>query len=173
MKIDVEKRANDILKKLNIREAPIPVEEIADKLDIEVRYEPFEGDLSGLLYRDGEQVIIGVNSMQPPNRQRFTIAHELGHYLLHEGNSSMFIDKSYRINFRDTKSSFFNREEMEANAFAAALLMPEKLIKRALKEGIDMEDCEEVNWLARQFKVSEQALNIRLSNLFSFWEIVD
>lgn len=50
-----------------------------------VRYSPFEGELAGMLVRGDGQIVIGVNSLHPLNRQRFTIAHECGHLLLHKG----------------------------------------------------------------------------------------
>ena len=51
-----------------------------------VRYAPFDGQMSGLLHRseDGNRAVIGVNSRHPTVRQRFSIAHELGHLALHK-----------------------------------------------------------------------------------------
>jgi Zn-dependent peptidase ImmA (M78 family) len=64
----------------------VPVEQIAESYGIELRYEPAEQELSGALIRKGrKEVVIGVNSSHHPNRQRFTIAHEIAHFLLHEG----------------------------------------------------------------------------------------
>ncbi len=65
-------------------------------------------------------------------RQRFTIAHELGHFFLHRASSTVFVDAA-PIFFRDESSSNGSqREEIEANAFAAELLMPEDAIRQRL-----------------------------------------
>lgn len=173
MRIDqIEKRAYKLLDDLQIRNAPIPVDEIASKLGIQIIYEPFDGDLSGVLYREEKEVIIGVNALHPSNRKRFTVAHEIGHFLLHEGNE-MHIDRNFRINFRDNSSSTAtNREEVEANAFAAALLMPEHLVMKSVLEKVAdgkdiLHDEAIIDELANYFKVSKQSLLIRLGKMIS------
>src|SRR5258708_2648089 len=86
-------------------------------------------DVSGILFRDGSHHVIGLNSAHPPVRQRFTIAHELGHRTLHPGRE-LILDVPVRVNLRDKTSSMASDiEELEANAFAAALLMPQQMIR--------------------------------------------
>ncbi|AND41440.1 ImmA/IrrE family metallo-endopeptidase [Cytobacillus oceanisediminis] len=165
----IEQKANELLKMFNIDEVPIPLDKIAEGLKISIQEEKLEGDLSGVLIRDSDKTVIGVNSKHLPNRQRFTIAHEIGHFILHEGNP-IHIDRTFRVNFRDKNSSLANSiEEIEANAFAAALLMPEKKLKqfynKKLKEGIDFEHSDELDSIAETFQVSKQALMIRLFKL--------
>ncbi|MGH7751081.1 MAG: ImmA/IrrE family metallo-endopeptidase, partial [Candidatus Dormibacteria bacterium] len=63
--------------------APINVEYIAQRLNATVRYAKLGADLSGMLIRDGDRTIISVARSHAKVRQRFTIAHELGHLLLH------------------------------------------------------------------------------------------
>jgi Zn-dependent peptidase ImmA (M78 family) len=168
-----EKKATKILETLNIDQIPIPVEEIAYKLNIKISYEPFEGDLSGLLYRDNLDTIIGVNSNESDKRQRFTIAHELGHFILHEGDQ-LHVDHNFKVNFRDSISSQGSKLiEIEANAFAASLLMPEALVREAYETAIpngvdpfsDDDHSEEVTLLAKLFNVSKTAMLIRLGKL--------
>lgn len=165
-----EKKATELLRALNIQFIPIPVEEIAEKLNVFVEREPFGGaELSGVLIRDENSTIIGVNKNDSPERQRFTIAHELGHFLLHKG-TAIHVDRNFRVNFRNGVSSqATDFEEIEANAFAAALLMPEELIRLHVNEkvlaGIDLESDEEIANLAEEFEVSRQAMLIRLSKL--------
>lgn len=53
-----------------------------------VRHHFDDGDISGMLYRDDTRTVIGLNSTQSPTRQRFTVAHELGHLKLHPGRPS-------------------------------------------------------------------------------------
>lgn len=165
----VEDQAYELLKKFKINTVPTPIESIAEKLGIIIQKEDFDGDLSGILFRDPDGVIIGVNSLHSNPRRRFTIAHEIGHYILHKGDP-VHIDRGFRVNFRDSKSSMaIDFEEIEANAFAAALLMPEKkvieTVKKKFKEGIDLEDNTELKKIADEFEVSQQAMLIRLVNL--------
>jgi Zn-dependent peptidase ImmA (M78 family) len=108
-----------------------------------------------------------VNSSQHENRQRFTIAHELGHYLLHKGTKLHF-DEDFRIDYRDaTSSDATKREEVEANGFAAALLMPERILMRDWRrlEPNDKEIPETIRALAKRYRVSHKAMELRLVNL--------
>lgn len=164
---DIRKYAVRILKEHKIKKAPVPVDVIAAALGARVRYSPFDGDgeLAGMLVRSERQIIIGVNSLHHPNRQRFTIAHECGHLLFHKGD--VHIDRSFRINKRDSVSSqAVDPDEIEANRFAAELLIPYDLIMAdLLKHNIDMENEEEIKQLARKYEVSVQAMTFRITNL--------
>src|SRR2546425_3925042 len=139
-----EATARRLISELGIRKPPVPVETLAERLGAQISYSPFEGDLSGMVFRDDAKIIIGVNSLHHPNRQRFTIAHEIGHMLLHKGQE-VHVDRTYRVNLRDDLSSqAVSPEEMEANAFAAALLMPEGLLIQDLRgQAIDFENEEQ------------------------------
>ena len=87
------------------------------------------------LVRGEGQVLIGVNSLHHSNRRRFTVAHECGHLLLHAGET--FIDKSFRVNWRDGVSSLaVDRHEIEANQFAAELLMPFEMVVADLRNNL-------------------------------------
>jgi Zn-dependent peptidase ImmA (M78 family) len=107
-----------------------------------------------------------VNSMHAPTRRRFTVAHELGHLLLHK-NESLHIDERFPIGFRSAASSqAVDASEIEANQFAAELLMPMSLLTAdlaAMPPDIDSEAA--VTELAQRYEVSEQAMTIRLSAL--------
>ena len=158
-----------ILDKFKIKSLPIPVDEIAVKLGAQLKYEPFDAndDMSGMLFRDGDLVVLGVNSSHTKNRQRFTIAHEIGHLVLHKGD--LFVDKTVRLN-RDVNSSLaIDPREIEANGFAAELLMPEAWVtseaQKYLLKNQKASDVALVEQLAKVFQVSNQAMEIRLSNL--------
>lgn len=146
--------------------APIDVEAVARSLNIQVVEQDLEDDVSGVLVVKDETAIIGVNQAHHINRKRFTIAHELGHYMLHRNASKVFID-SMPVFFRDsTSGQGVERQEVEANAFAAELLMPEQMIYQELKgRKIDVYDEQSINGIAEQFGVSTQALTIRLTKL--------
>lgn len=119
------------------------------------------------IYRKKEnRKIIGVKKTDALVRRRFTIAHELWHYFLHKyyrTKSSGFIDTSQNFAVMYRKGEFSEAEknrEREANYFAANLLMPEKLVKKAFDKTDNIIDIAEVFW------VSAVAMSIRLNNLW-------
>jgi Zn-dependent peptidase ImmA (M78 family) len=155
-----------VLKEAKIDKPPVPVEVVARKLGAQLSYSPYEGDISGMLFRQDDGTIIGINSLHHPNRQRFTIAHEIGHMLLHKG-VEIRVDRAFRVNLRDDISSkAVDREEIEANRFAAELLMPEQMLISDLKgHEIDFENEANLRHLSTKYRVSLQALTFRLMNL--------
>ena len=162
--LTIQQRVSKLLKANHVTKAPVPVERIAANLGIELKFSPAEDDLSGALIRTDETVVIGVNSSHHPNRQRFTIAHELGHFLLHEG-IQMHVDEDFRVNLRNEESSkATSREEIEANRFAAELLMPRHFIEQdVIKYEAHSEDL--VQLLSQRYMVSTRAMEIRLTGL--------
>jgi Zn-dependent peptidase ImmA (M78 family) len=163
-----EDEAVALREELSVRRAPVPVEAIAGRLGAAISYEPFDGNVSGMLYRNGGQVIIGVNARQAQTRQRFSIAHELGHLRMHPGDK-VFIDQTVCINVRDQVSSqVTDREEIEANAFADELLMPAGWVRREVDRlggGPWPGEDALIADLARRFGVSRQAMEHRLMHL--------
>ncbi|WP_037602042.1 ImmA/IrrE family metallo-endopeptidase [Streptacidiphilus rugosus] len=161
---DVE--AQSLLRRFGVEEPPIEPEELAKRLGVLVVYQDMQNDVSGMLVRRGdEQKVIGVNEAHPAARQRFTIAHELGHLLLHRGRP-LILDTQTRVNLRDAVSSAAtDREEIEANRFAAALLAPEQMVRRAVRDMHVTTSEELVAKLAKRFSVSQTAMNYRLMNL--------
>jgi Zn-dependent peptidase ImmA (M78 family) len=124
------KKAAELLHAASVNRAPVPVETLAERAGAVIRYEPFDGKLSGMLYRSDDGAVIGVNSLHPAVRQRFSIAHEIGHLLLHE--PELHVDEHAFVAFRDPESSkASDPAEIEANQFAAALLMPADLLMKA------------------------------------------
>lgn len=162
----IRKLAQSLLHDPQFNSPPVPVEKIAEALGLRIQLEPFEGDISGCTVRQGEKAVVGVNSLHHPNRQRFTIAHEIGHFLLHKGEE-IIVDRGFRINFRDDESGKAeNPEEIEANIFAAELLMPRTFLRNDLKDkSVDIEDDALMYELAAKYRVSAQALSYRLLNL--------
>lgn len=155
----IEARAEEVLKKAGIKGVPVPVEEVAAKHQIRVRRAP-HADFSGMLIRKDGHALIGVSTSESRVRQRFTIAHELGHFFLHP-NKDAFVD------FRDNKKGIMRTpREREANMFAAALLMPRTILLRDFKliarNGFSEDDLPA---LAKRFSVSEDAMRFRLINL--------
>jgi hypothetical protein len=131
---------------------------------------PRPRSVSGLLVSKGDSTVIAVQETDPSNRQRFTIAHEIGHYCLRhqfEPGEHVHVDRGHLITPRNSRSrTGVDPKEIEANQFAACLLMPSKLLSRAIKEfKTDSLRDYHVARLAEEFKVSEQAMTIRLSTL--------
>jgi Zn-dependent peptidase ImmA (M78 family) len=97
---------------------------------------------------------IGVNSAQPPTRRRFSIAHEIGHYL--HGHED-YDESKVLVEERRGSLSAYDRQEQEANEFAAELLMPLFLLRQDVR-GAEID----VPALGRRYQVSEQAMWIQL-----------
>jgi Zn-dependent peptidase ImmA (M78 family) len=161
-----EMRAVALLLQLKTEKPPVDVGRVARRLGVRVERADLGEDCSGVLLRNGDAAVIGVNYSHPPNRQRFTIAHELGHFVLHKGQK--YIDKGMAtVQFRNSESSTGTQaEERDANQFAAALLMPAEWVRREFeKHPFDLGDDEAINGMCRLFGVSSQAMSFRLVNL--------
>lgn len=151
---------NDILKKaeesglyinssLNIKEL------ISSFEDIEIKYDAMDIAKSGSLSCIDGKWIMCINSSHNPKRQRFTMAHELGHYILHKGKNIEFVD-----------TTFFRSDEMDsieynANEFASRLLMPEDKLRKL----IDEDRIKNIGELASIFDVSSAAMKYRVISL--------
>lgn len=142
---------------VGVTEPPIDVDRIAEALGFSVLPFAFDESTEGFTFIEGNVKSIGVNSSRARVRQRFTVAHELGHYLSgHENydHGTMYVED--RPAWFDPQS----RQEMEANEFAAALLMPKAFLRSDVsKYGLD------VPLLAKRYEVSEQAMWIQLIDL--------
>ncbi|MER9118922.1 ImmA/IrrE family metallo-endopeptidase [Mesorhizobium sp. M0954] len=144
----------------------VDIERVASNLGAVIRYAPYEGELAGMLIRSKGQAIIAINSAHHKNRQRFTIAHECGHIVFH--SKDLFVDKTFSVLRRDEVSSTAEDVmEVEANQFAAEILMPLPYLKRDLiKYNIDLEDDSAIAKMAKNYSVSVQAMTYRVANLF-------
>lgn len=171
----IERAASDLLSRAGITKTPIPLHRVATLLKAEVHQHTFEDMVSGVLLIQGDERHIMVNKAHHPNRQRFTIAHELGHLVLHHNSGDrLFVDTHLRAYQRagSPSSGAYDSpgsqttplEEREANQFASALLMPRNLIL-AMTEGRHYWDELDIAALAAEFGVSEQAMTIRLRQL--------
>jgi Zn-dependent peptidase ImmA (M78 family) len=162
-----------MLDDLKIATIPVPVEKIPKMLGAQLRYSPLDDELSGMAFVKDGTPIIGVNALHHPNRQRFTIAHEIGHLDLHREHitNTIHVDKGFTVSVlrRDSASAAgTERLEIEANQFAAALLMPRKILDQVLAETrIDIDDVVALENCAKKFKVSKATLEYRIRNLSS------
>ncbi len=165
----IQNRVDALLEEFGITAPPVPVDRIAKGLDAQLRYSPLDDELSGMIYVKDGTPIIGVNALHHPNRQRFTIAHEIGHLLFHRPGitKAIHVDKGFSMLMRDSLAAAgVNEMEIQANFFAAVLLMPEQFLTRSLRGMVvDIDDDAALSALAKEYKVSVAAMRFRLANL--------
>ncbi|NDV63361.1 ImmA/IrrE family metallo-endopeptidase [Puniceicoccales bacterium CK1056] len=157
-----DSKFSEILSSLKSDGIPIDPIKVAREHGISVKNAKFyRDDISGMISKKDDEVLILVNVDEPPYRKRFTIAHELGHYFLHLDEQNEFVDTSINL-FRDSSNGEggpVRAKEIEANKFAAELLMPESKVSALYK------DVKSISDLARIFNVSEDAMSIRIARL--------
>lgn len=162
--LEIRELANQVLKKNNMADIPVDIRELCKHEDI-MLFDDFDtsklitGDietekvisgayLSKAILTNGSETkaILVSDTERGEWRKRFTIAHELGHHFLHEETT---------MSFRRDKSL----KEREADIFAAEILMPKELVEKEYQKNVDLQ------YLARKFNVSFQAMKYRLSSL--------
>lgn len=153
--------------KLNKNELSIDLNEIAKVINVKIK--SFDQNYHSGQY-DSEKREIYINTTESPQRQRFTIAHELGHCVLnHDGISDRLIDSS-DYSFTDSI------RERAANRFATLLLMPKELLAMAIEQYQGEEQMSDhelenssadklIEKLAKKLNVSKQTMKYRLMNL--------
>jgi Zn-dependent peptidase ImmA (M78 family) len=167
----IEVQAKQLLYESKALRVPVPIEKVAYHLDLRVEAAALGDDISGVLIVESGKGTIGFNSLHPVVRQRFTVAHEIGHFILHQATAQLFIDKQYTAVYRrdQNSSSGEHLREIQANQFAAALLMPDEFILREFHSvHFDLGDDRALMCLADKFQVSVHAISLRLDNLEIF-----
>lgn len=162
-----KKTPEQVLKESGVTTRPVDLELVLKHFGIRQYPLPANADIFGAIVRERDDVIIAINPNQHPNRQRFTLAHELAHYFCHSGDNApaQFVDGDFRLHWRNTESSRgVNWQEIEANRFAAALLMPEKFLRGDLDQFGKIDDGV-IQRLASLYKVSRVSMQYRLINL--------
>jgi Zn-dependent peptidase ImmA (M78 family)/transcriptional regulator with XRE-family HTH domain len=152
---DPEGAARRALAVAGVSTPPVDVRSIAQQLGVAVFPRWFPNALSALFARHGDRALIGVNADHPEVRQRFSIAHECGHFVLHH-DSQHFIELEPQSS--GDPPGYDWRKEQAANTFAAELLMPADWIRVDAK-------AYSLDRLATRYKVSKEAMAYRLSNL--------
>src|ERR687887_747287 len=137
---------------------PVDPVQIARRLGIDVRQAPLSDNVSGALVKKlGQDPTILLNARDHPNRQRFTAAHEVGHFVSREDAPEEY---EY-VDLRDTilSAAGTNEDEVFANQFAANLLMPEREVRRLAAQGYSLTE------MALYFGVSQDAMGYWATNL--------
>lgn len=161
-KAEIERIAHQTLIEHGMLSIPVDPVAIANRLGIRVSNAVFsEASLSGMIAQRGDKKSLLVNDSDSIERKRFTIAHELGHCLLHLDVEGEFVDSATDLFRTDGNSGKgqMHLQEVEANIFAAALLMDEDLIRQCWSS------CKDLSRMAKIFMVSESAMGIRLNSL--------
>ncbi len=139
---------------------PVDLERITKDLKIEVfGTKDFENNISGKIYYNEEhkEYRIVVNTNHPNTRQRFTIAHEIAHYILHKDRIR---ENNGIVDTGLYKSNLYNYLELEADRLAADILMPYDILMPLAEES--NYDTESIETLAKKFDVSYTSMSLRL-----------
>jgi Zn-dependent peptidase ImmA (M78 family) len=160
----IEELTTKILKEEKMFKIPVDPVLLANKLGIKVNNAIFDDNtLSGMIAKKKNSSLILVNNNDTAFRKRYTIAHEIGHLFLHLKKDGEYID--YEINlFRDDNDPALKDHaeyyvEVEANKFAAALLMNKLLVKEM------WDKYKSIEKLSKLFNVSSTAMAIRINDL--------
>lgn len=135
----------------------VDVIRLANFLNCRVQTVDFTPDsISAKIERlDGNGCLIQISNSDGPKRQRFSIAHEVSHYILHDDKE--FVE--YRKPLADYDNASLLYKEVQANMLASALLMPRDLVIKAWEKTRDLDDLAEI------FNVSRSTVYYRLDNL--------
>jgi Zn-dependent peptidase ImmA (M78 family) len=142
-----------------LRSIPVPVGEIAERLGLDVYSITLDPNISGLIKRTSPgKFEIHVNDTDVAVRQRFTVCHEIAHYLLHR----TYIDAEGITDNILYRSQLSNAQESEANRFAAALLLPWQTVTdwhfERFAGPVDRNNIREIG---AKFKASDLAVGYR------------
>ena len=158
---------NDLYNCVNIikeyqKSCPVKIISLANKLGITVYRANMSKNISGAIFGknlgyDNEKYLIYVNGSHHINRQRFTIAHEIAHFLLHREKIGDNLTDSALY-----RSKLSNTQERQANILASELLIPLHLLKDYINKGV-----RNIQTLSNIFEVSKEAMKIRLENEYN------
>lgn len=165
---EVVERARKFCDEHGINEYPVKIIEVCKSLGLSVFERYLPENVSGFIVVQDENFmdfntnrLIAVNQYDNSRRKRFTIAHELAHYVLHKGENALYAHRD---------AGQHDRTETEANLFASVVLMPEELIRDSI-EALGQEEWDDLGtflkpqYIASEFAVSYDAAAIRLKQL--------
>lgn len=140
--------------------APVRLSELAKALGVRVKAATLAPGISGEIRPEDGGFVIRINRHDPAKRQRFSVAHELAHFLLHSDQIGNGIEDDVLY-----RSSLSDRREAQANRLAADILMPDDLVRQQVEAAHEKGVGDLVLFLAEEFAVSESAMRIKLDQL--------
>lgn len=149
---EIDCAIEDLLQKTGATDGDVvKLLELCKELGVEVKYAPLLETVKGVsgVIKYGEKPIIYIKESLGKERGRFTLAHEIGHYVLHK-KEGVYL----RVDNLDY-SKEDSIQETEANYFAGVLLLPKRLLLRAIEKGFDNKQ------IAKIFGVSEKVVEVR------------
>ncbi len=158
----VEGEARSILDQLGIAKQPVNPTLVAEALGLDVRAVLFrDPEMHGRVTKNADRTVIEVAALDAASRRRFTVAHEIGHALLHlkDVPNGSYTDSRTQLFRLANVTPLSDPAETNANQFAAALLMPDEWVRLAHQRTRNVAD------LAREFNVSVDAMTFRIKNL--------
>ncbi|WP_170004568.1 ImmA/IrrE family metallo-endopeptidase [Pseudopontixanthobacter vadosimaris] len=149
----------EIIKR-HLESVPVKLGALASDLGIEVFRSPLKPGISGLIEPSKTSASgfrIKLNRHESVERQRFTLAHEIAHFLLHKEliRGGVVDNTMYRSNLS-------SRHEIEANKLASLIIMPDAAVERLSAQYATLPTEEKVARMAKQLRVSEPAMRIKL-----------
>lgn len=152
-----------LIESLSISAVPLDINSLVEHHGIKIIYEDMDDTVRGYIEKRTQGWYICVNRTDGIYRQRFTIAHELGHYLLH------FVAEEVGFSHHDSDSVMWRDEnassgvdpkEVQANQFASELLIPRDALDYYISKGV----CN-LNDLSQEFHTSKISMQYRLDHL--------
>jgi hypothetical protein len=150
---EIRRQAARLLISAGVSHEPVPLRDVVSALNLELvqkTREPFACEAALEPLGDGHAIVLSGGSSE--RRRRFTIAHEIGHFVLHPERQRP--ERGGGVN------AVWEGQEREADRFAAELLMPEPLVREAV-----VQHGPDAARLADRFEVSRQAMQVRLRAL--------
>lgn len=155
----VEPAMAEIVKRF-LRQKPVPLGAMARELGLKVKLSALGPGKSGSIGRVGDHYVIKINRYETRERQRFTLAHEISHFLLHRDLIDRVGEIEDNVLYRSGQPE---NVEFEANRLAAELVMPSEILFEEIENlAVPVTD-DVIEKFARQWQVSKAAMEIKLS----------
>jgi Zn-dependent peptidase ImmA (M78 family) len=156
--------ANRFVERHDVGVEPIDTMAVARAIGLVTTREPLADDITGALVTTPNGPAVVINSRQPTSRQRIVLAHMIGHLQLgHHLPAVVHVERRFEAYRGERRYSASERLEFEANVFAGTLLMPTRLLRKALASVAHPVGDDDIQRLATQFGVSVQGMTLRLS----------
>jgi len=145
---------NEAFGDIDLMEFPVDLGAVLEKYALTLKKGPFsDPNISGAFSREANTIFVSDN--ESTERQSFTVAHEIGHYKLHQSRTTDILYRKQIWQFNST----LEKDETQANWFAANLLMPKEAVERMWKI------TQDITKLSTIFGVSKTAMSFRLKDL--------